>query len=282
MSAGVSLGKFLKFTISSLINVGLSGAARMAEADSNGLEVTRLRIPLSNLPRAFNGLTIAQISDPHMGEWMNLERMQAVVRQVNALHPDVIALTGDFISVLRHNTARDLTTALRGLHVREGAFAVLGNHDYDTDAAIVSHAVRAAGNVRLLVNEHAVIERDGERLYIAGVDDMVESQPDLHAALHGVPAGAPVILLAHEPDLVDEVARLRRVGLQLSGHTHGGQVRLPLVGALILPEQGRKYQMGRYDVDGTTLYVNRGVGMVSLYVRFKCPPEITHITLTAA
>src|SRR5690349_4883554 len=143
MSAGASLGKFLKFTVSGLINAGLSGAARVTEGESKWIDVTRLNVALANLPRAFDGLTIAQVSDPHMGEWMTLERMQAVVRQVNALHPDVIMLTGDFISVMRHNTPHDLTTALRGLHVREGAFAVLGNHDYDTDAATVSRAIHS-------------------------------------------------------------------------------------------------------------------------------------------
>src|SRR5689334_13125149 len=109
MSAGVSLGKFIKFTVSGLINAGLSGGARVTESESKRIDVTRLNIALPNLPRAFDGMTIAQISDPHMGEWMTLERMQAVTRQVNALHPDVIALTGDFISVMRHNTPHELT-----------------------------------------------------------------------------------------------------------------------------------------------------------------------------
>jgi len=282
MSAGTSLGKFIKFTVSGLINAGLSGAARVTEGEAKRIDVTRLNIALPHLPRAFDGMTIAQVSDPHMGEWMTLERMQAVVRQVNALHPDVIVLTGDFISVMRHNTPRELTTALRGLHARDGAYAILGNHDYDTDAATVSRAIHIAGNVRLLVNEHAVLKRGGERLYIAGVDDAVESQPDLDAALCGVPDGAPVILLAHEPDIANDIARSGRVGLQLSGHTHGGQIRLPLVGAVILPIMGRKYPMGLYQVDGMMLYVNRGVGMVSIHARFKCPPEITLITLKAS
>ncbi len=207
MSAGVPPGKFLKITLLGLINVGLSEVAYVTKSETTQIAVTCLCIELPNLPRAFDGLTIVQISDPHMGEWMTLERMQAVVRQVNTLHPDIVTLTGDFISVMRRNTPHELTAALRGLHVREGAFAILGNHDYVTDVVTVSAAIHKAGNIRLLVNEHVVLERNGERLYIAGVDDVVESQSDLEAALCEVPDSAPVILLAHEPDIAGNVAR---------------------------------------------------------------------------
>jgi predicted MPP superfamily phosphohydrolase len=271
MSVGVSLKRFMSLAIGSV-----------DYAKWNSLEITRLRVALPNLPRAFDGLTLVQVSDLHMGEWMTLSRMQYVAEQVNALRPDVIALTGDFVGALRADTPSELSRSLRALRAREGIFGVLGNHDHYTHAPTVRRAIRNAGNVQLLSNENAIIERGEQRLYIAGLDDIERNQHDLPQALNGIPHSAAVILLAHEPDYADEVAKTGRVGLQLSGHTHGGQVRVPGIGAPVLPVLGRKYPMGLYVVDDLLLYVNRGVGMVSLYLRVNCRPEITHITLTSA
>jgi uncharacterized protein len=128
-------------------------------------------------------------------------------------------------------------------------------------------------------NTNMTIQRCESNLSIAGVDDIWERQHNLSKALDGIPTHSPVILLAHEPDYADEVTKTKSVALQLSGHSHGGQVRLPIKGALILPYLGQKYDMGLYDVDGMALYVNRGLGMIAPYVRFGCRPEITQITL---
>src|SRR5262249_39091807 len=144
----------------------------------------------------------------------------------------------------------------------------------------VARAIHAAGNCHLLLNTNAVICRDGSALYFAGIDDTWEGRNDLDTALQGIPAGSAVVLLAHEPDGAEQAAATRPVGVQLSGHTHGGQIRVPFKGALVLPDLSGHYDQGLFDVDGMRLYVNRGLGMTAPYVRFNCRPEITQITLS--
>ncbi len=278
----VALGGTLGFGV-----VGIGGSAYITRIEPYALDVARLTLPLPGLDPAFDGLTIAQISDIHLGAWMTLEQMQSLVERINALEADVVAATGDFVSRLWSQTPGEITASLRGLTAREGLYAVLGNHDHWTDADTVGAAVAASG-FALLNNTHSVLRRGGAALYILGVDDVWENKHNLGHALTGVPEGAATILLAHEPDFADHVARTRRIGLQLSGHSHGGQVRLPGKGALVLPHLARKYDMGLYTVPppegpaGDTplrLYVNRGLGMTAPYVRFNCPPEVTLITL---
>jgi len=273
--------KFLKAFVqtTTVLTVGTVGnSLYVTQIEPNTLDITRLDLPLRHLPTVFDGFTLAQISDLHFGEWMTLGRMQTIVDKVNDLGADAVVITGDFASMLPPGTLDDVTTALRGLSAPQGIYGILGNHDHWTDAALVSGAIRAAG-VQLLINEHIAFERDGEQLFLAGVDDIWEEKNDLNAALEEIPADSCVVLLAHEPDFADEAAATGRVALQLSGHSHGGQVRLPFRGALILPYLGRKYDMGQYEVDDMTLYVYRGVGMIAPYVRMGCEPEITLITL---
>jgi predicted MPP superfamily phosphohydrolase len=284
MADVMSRRKFLRLTAAGIGGVGLSaitGSAYITKIEPDLIDITHVQIPLANLPKAFDGWTIAQISDLHLGDWTTRQRMINVVQQVNALAPDVIAITGDFVSVVTYDVVDDIRIALGGLKAREGVLAVLGNHDHWTHAPSVRAAIASTHVVRLLTNEHLTFKRNGETLYFAGVDDIWENQHNLDAALNGIPAKSPVVLLAHEPDYADEVAKTGRVGLQLSGHSHGGQVRLPGIGALVLPYLGEKYNMGRYDVNGLQLYVNRGIGMVRPLVRFNCRPEITLLTLVA-
>ncbi len=285
MSNGLSRRKFLKLAAGSALSVGLSAAAGSAYAmqiEPNNVALTRLMFPLPHLSSAFDGLTVAHISDFHLGGWMSREHMATIAQQVNALNPDVIAITGDFVErPIDAGLADTLIQSLRQFQAREAIIGILGNHDHWSYAPRVQRTVIAAKNVQLLMNEYTTIQRGADRLYFAGVDDIWEKKNDLTGALRQVPDQAPVILLAHEPDYADEVARMGRIGLQLSGHTHGGQVRLPGVGALILPHLGTRYQTGLYNVNGMALYVNRGLGMIRPYVRVNCSPEITLITLKA-
>jgi predicted MPP superfamily phosphohydrolase len=142
----------------------------------------------------------------------------------------------------------------------------------------------AAIRIPMLINRFTAIERGGDRIWLSGVDNITWGTPDLFAAVPPHP-GAPVVLLAHEPDYADKVRRHPRaplVDLILSGHSHGGQVRLPLIGPLILPPLGKRYVSGHYQLSNIQLYVNRGIGTVSLPFRFDCPPEITELTLQRA
>jgi predicted MPP superfamily phosphohydrolase len=254
-------------------------AAYAAQVETSSVEITHQTIWLPRLPVEFDGYTIVQISDWHLGEGMTVERMLNVAKQIDMLMPDVLVLTGDMVGVIRPETLREMRRSLAALSARDGVFAILGNHDHYEDADRVVSSINMVGNCRLLRNENAAIRRGKSTLYLAGLDDLSENYDDLDTALDGIPDGAAVILLAHEPDFAAEAANTGRVGLQLSGHTHGGQVRAPIFGALILPEWGQIYDQGLYDVNGMALYVNRGLGAGKINVRFNCRPEITQFTL---
>ena len=162
-------------------------------------------------------------------------------------------------------------------------FAILGNHDVAVDSKLVIDSLAARG-IPTLVNSHQAIERGNDRLWLCGVDDPGTSDPNLTLAIPPDPK-APVILMAHEPDFADRVRRHPRfplIDLMLSGHSHGGQVRLPLLGPLVLPPMGKKYVEGLFRFNHMQLYVNRGIGTVGLPFRFDCPSEITEITLQRA
>jgi hypothetical protein len=173
---------------------------------------------------------------------------------------------------------------LTGLSAPLDVYAVLGNHDYwhPSGAARVAQALRdafAGRRFEMLLNDNRVINAGGALLHIVGVDDVWEQQHDLRRAIASLPPDQPAILLAHEPDLADEAATTHPFVLQLSGHSHGGQVRLPFIGAPLLPPYGQKYPIGLQRAGDMLVYTSRGVGMIAPAVRFNCQPEVTLITL---
>jgi hypothetical protein len=218
-----------------------------------------------------------------MDRWMTVERLAGIVGTVNAERPDLVALTGDYVThgYRRDRLYRDLASGLGQLRARDGVVGVLGNHDHWFDAAFARRGLRGAGVIELGNRAHA-LRRGGAVLYLGGVDDYWTAHARLDDVLDQVPAGSAAILLAHEPDFADLSAPSGRFALQLSGHSHGGQVRLPLLGPPILPPYGRKYPMGLYRVGRMWLYTNRGVGMLRPRVRLNCRPEITVYTLETA
>ena len=279
------------FSISRRKFIGLAAAAGVAglAADSfliepNRPEVVRQQISLRRWPSALDGFTIALLSDFHYDRYFSIHPLNSAIDIVNSLQPQLIALTGDFVSVPDLGDpvkgaadAEPCSQLLKKMRAPFGLWAVMGNHDSFTDPDRVTSVLRADG-IRVLANQSAPIESGGARFWLGGVDDILGRTADLDVTLHDVPAGEPTILLAHEPDYADYVARYP-VDLQLSGHSHGGQVRLPVLRPLYLPELGKKYVWGRYQVDELTLYTNRGLGTVGVPVRLNCPPEITLITL---
>ncbi|PYX05012.1 MAG: hypothetical protein DMG88_22785 [Acidobacteria bacterium] len=154
---------------------------------------------------------------------------------------------------------------------------ILGNHDAGSDPNRITEALQAKG-ITVLRNRSIPFEEAGQRLWLAGLDDVLEERSDLDLTLRPVPKSEPVILLAHEPDYANFVSHYP-VDLQLSGHSHGGQVRFPLIGAPYLPPLGKKYPRGLHRIRGLTLYTNVGIGTIRLPVRFCCPPEVTLFTL---
>ncbi|MBN1287404.1 MAG: metallophosphoesterase [Anaerolineae bacterium] len=263
-----------------LSSTALGGVFYTTQVEPDWLDVTRVCFTVPGLAPAFDGYTIAQISDVHLGDWMTRARLRHVIDVTLEQAPDLAVVTGDFVSLLDEEVYTTIAEEFTRLRGADGGVAILGNHDHWTDAPTVSAAVRESG-LMLLRNAHHVVERGGDALYIAGVDDIWEEQHDLNAALEGIPAGAPVVLLAHEPDYADAVAADGRVSVQLSGHTHGGQVRLPFVGGFVLPYLGQKYKHGYYCVGDMHLYTNVGVGLVRPAVRFLCRPEVALATLHA-
>jgi uncharacterized protein len=255
------------------------------EISRHELEVIDVTIKLPRLPDAFAGMKVVQISDFHFQEYTEAMFLEAVVRKVNALAPELVLLTGDFVSTkplpqhinvrLAYHCAEILSRIECPLR-----FAVMGNHDALVGAHAVTDALTTHG-IPVLANRSVPLERQGQRIWLAGVEDVLQQRPNLSTAL---PAGVrrngePTIVMAHEPDFAD-YAMGRQVDLMLSGHTHGGQILFPFLPPLMLPDMGTKYVHGLFKLgDGMQLYVNRGIGAVNLPFRFRCPPEITAITL---
>jgi predicted MPP superfamily phosphohydrolase len=256
------------------------------------LDITRREIHLTNLPVAFDGFHIAQLSDIHLDQFTEPFFLRDAVDHINRLRPDAVFLTGDFVTheLLPRkwsiHSAWKCARILDGLECRQ-RYAVLGNHDVLIGTQTLTAAL-TAGNITLLRNAFAAIDRGSSRLWLAGVDDPVEGHPDIDQAIPDPMRqrpDEPVLLMCHAPDYVDTVLAHpagQSVALMLSGHTHGGQIRLPLVGAMELPDLGKKYVEGLFQLQNLQLYVNRGIGTVGLPFRLNCPPEITSIILRRA
>jgi predicted MPP superfamily phosphohydrolase len=219
------------------------------------------------------------MTDIHLLPYTRPNLVRRAVAMTNSLRPDLVVLTGDYVWRNR-GAAFELAPILAGLDARYGVYSVMGNHDYWLDIQTVQAAFNEA-RLRVLYNEGIAIGAGKAVLYLAGMDDGWVGRPDLNAALEGAPKGAPVVLLLHEPDLADETCRDPRISLQLSGHTHGGQVLIPGRPPFFRPYLGKKYHHGLYKVRDAWLYTNRGLGVISVPLRINCPPEITRLTLVA-
>jgi uncharacterized protein len=242
------------------------------------LEVVPLDLPLRKLPDAFAGFTIAQISDLHFGPFVQAAHIEPVIDCVMSLNADLIVITGDHVTRVNQGEPDMIAQTLARLRAPHGVYAVLGNHDWWQSGPIVTAALKRAG-VTVLANEQVPLHRDGQTIYLAGVNDVWCGKHDLDKALRGIPFDGTVVALVHEPDYADVVANDPRVILQLSGHSHGGQIRVPFWGGLHFPSWGRKYTLGQYQIRDLTLYTNRGIGVVNRPIRFACRPEITFFAL---
>ena len=281
------------------LTAGLCGAASLAlysgEIERHWVEVSHRDVYLPGLSAAFDGMRIAQISDIHMDEFTEPFFLRHVIDRINQIKPDAVFITGDFVTSttvmeiratkFARGAAWQCANILTGLECK-ALYASLGNHDINIGAKHVSAALVANG-ITVLRNACLPIERGGGRIWLAGLDDPLEGHPNLDLA---IPASIrnrpnePVVLLCHAPDYADHLLTQpagEAVDLMLSGHSHGGQIRLPLLGALILPALARKYVKGWFQLGRLQLHVNRGIGTIGVPFRFDCPPEITSITLRA-
>ena len=262
--------------------MGLGGWTYATRIEPGWVETVRVELTLPRLTPAFDGFRLAQISDIHLSEAMNGEQLAEACRMVLALQPDMVAISGDLIEE-RHNLRRalsDLLDGLRELTEQVQVVFVMGNHDYWTGAVSIREALKELKIVELR-NDVLTLEREGQRLHAAGVDDAWEGKARLRDVLKKLPDDGAAFLLAHEPDYADVSARSGRFDLQISGHSHGGQVVLPWVGPPILPFYGRRYPSGLYHIGTMVQYTNRGLGTTSPHVRLNCRPEVTLFTLRA-
>ena len=252
------------------------------EISRHELIVEQHTIHLARLPDAFRGMRIVQISDFHYAQFTEAFFLRAMVDRVNALRPDLVVMTGDFV------TFGPLSETAGRRHAPECAailnriecplrYASLGNHDYLVGESYVTGPLQEHG-IPVLINSAVPLERDGQRIWLAGVGSACEGCAYPARAIPPAAASETVILLAHEPDILPHVARYN-VDLMLSGHTHGGQVRIPFIPLFAQPEFGKRYIEGWFRYGPTQLYVNRGIGAIGVPFRFRCPPEITVFTL---
>lgn len=239
-------------------------------------EITQTDIWLERLPAAYDGLRIVHLTDIHHSLFTSIREVERAVHLANLLHPDLVALTGDYVT-LSPSYIWPVAQTLGKLQARFGTFAVLGNHDFQVDPDAVARALESQ-DIRVLRNRHAALRSGDATLWIAGVDDLWWGSDDLPGALRHVPAREAKILLCHNPLGIWSAARLD-VDFVLSGHTHGGQVRLPMMNSFYRSKPGRRFVEGWNKLGSTQIYVNRGIGKVLVPVRVKCPPEIACLRL---
>ena len=258
-----------------LIKSAIGEIARVAVTEPFMLSIERQEIFLRRLPAKLDGLRIVHLSDFHYGPLVNPEHLERAVRATNDLRPDLIALTGDYISQDR-GYAAPCAELVGKLRARHGVYAVLGNHDHWTDATLIADLFRVEG-IRVLINEGSRMDLHGDAFWLAGVDDTMVGLEDISLAMAGARAGEFKLLLAHNPTILRRAARAD-IDLVLSGHTHGGQVTWR-------SEKNSSGRARRRMLRGlgrrghTQIYVTRGLGTVVLPIRYGCPPEISLLEL---
>ncbi|MHC4138668.1 MAG: metallophosphoesterase [Planctomycetota bacterium] len=275
MNEKVSRRKFLKLSL--LSGVGAIIATYPFCIERYIFQVNTYRIPVPNLPSNFNGFTIAQLSDLHYGFLMPLMVVEQIIHKINTLQKDVIVCTGDYIHERNETTQIDTVWPhLMKLNANGGVYSVLGNHDHwgNTDRSLY-WLEKSGQSIR---HKAVPIIKGEERIWIGGAGDYLEDDLAIDTAFQHVPDKECKILLSHNPDSADTNFETR-IDLMISGHTHGGQVKIPFVGPLILPVKNKSYSNGFVRTGRTNLYISKGLGWAIIPIRFNCLPEISVLKL---
>ncbi len=265
-----------------LLGAGLTAAIYAFFIEPNRLVVERTRITLDGWPAGIRGLRVTVFSDLHAGApFIGVEKIRRVVAEANATQPDLIVIPGDFVihGVIGGHfiEPKRFAAELKQLQARYGVFATLGNHDVWYGGAEVAAALEAAG-IRVLDNQSVRIDFGVGAIWLAGIADGWSHMADIGATLRQVTNDAPVIAMTHSPDIFPDIPA--RVALTIAGHTHGGQVALPIVGRPIVPSHfGQRYAIGHIVENGRHLFVTTGIGTSIIPVRFGVPPEIDLLTI---
>lgn len=250
----------------------------MHEFDSCHFEVVPIDIFIPELDPVFDGFSIAHITDIHLGQWISKKRLKGVMELVNKQSPDIVAITGDFVSYAIDHVVEDLTNCLKMLNPKNESIAVLGNHDHWLGADKIRNVLKNSGILDLSNNVYSLNHKD-TMLHFAGVDSVTLNKHRLDLVMDKLPDTGPAILLAHEPDFADISSTTGRFSLQISGHSHGGQFVIPGIRTFIRGSNFLKYPVGKYQVGEMVQYTNRGLGTNVFWLRINCPPEITIFNL---
>jgi predicted MPP superfamily phosphohydrolase len=276
----LSRRRFLKtaLTFAAAMPFALSAYGAIAARSRN--VVARVTVPIPNLPEQLDGFTIVQMSDIHAGVFMTESEMNEYVRIANSLEPDIVALTGDFVSSSRQQVA-PFMRSMSNLRARLGVFGCLGNHDMFTRSELALEDAFASAGFTLLRDENRVIDIGGAPLNLIGLD-FIFGHSRIAEVLNRLSLDGTTVLLLHAPQGFPQAARMG-IDLTLSGHTHGGQIALTIGGLILTPALlATTYLAGLFRIGASHLYVNRGLGTTGPPIRINAPPEITHITLTRA
>jgi len=249
----------------------------MHEFDSCHFEVVPIDIIIPGLDPVFDKFSIAHITDIHLGQWISTERLKGVMGLVNEQNPDIVAITGDFVSYAIDHLVEDLTDCLKMLEPNDISLAVLGNHDHWLGADKIREVLKNS-SILDISNDVYTLKHNDAMMHFAGVDSITLDKHRLDLVMDKLPESGPAILLAHEPDFADISSTTGRFSLQISGHSHGGQFIIPGIGTFIRGSNFLKYPAGKYQVGEMVQYTNRGLGNV-FWLRINCPPEITIFNL---
>ena len=274
LTARQKIQKGMTITREKIINI---------EFDESVYDLVEVNVEIKDLNPVFHDYKIVNLSDLHLGQWLTVEYLEGVIDIVNRQEPDMVALTGDYVSYILDDVAEDLERCLSMIEVKDGSLAVLGNHDHWNGAEEIRKILKNAGIIDVSNDVHT-ISRDAENgtaeLHIAGVDSMKVNKEDIDAVMMKIPEDGPAIMLAHEPDFADITATTGRFALQISGHSHGGQFIIPGLNTTILrSECSRKYPVGEYQVGDMVQYTSKGLGTNVFWLRINCAPEITIFNL---
>ncbi|MBW7651067.1 metallophosphoesterase [Anoxybacillus sp. ST4] len=275
---------FLKTCFSFLVKGALlstTGYMYAKYVEPRRLTVRQYDIVHPLIPKQFDGCRLLQFSDVHAGYHDTVEQFQRIVTKINDLAPHVICFTGDLLDEPnKYEHVDTMTALLQQLDAPLGKFCIYGNHDHGGYGTDIYKEMMEKSGFRLLVNEWVAIKQGSEQIVIAGLDDFMLGKPNFSKTVQRMPKNTYTIVLIHEPDLATQ-ASAYPFHLQLSGHSHGGQIQLPWIGPIVTPPLAKQYIEGFYDVGPLTLYVNRGLGTTRMPFRFLTPPELTLFTLKA-
>ncbi len=268
--------KKMAASVLALFGVGGGTYYYAREIEPGMLKLHKETLTSDKIPKSFDGLKILQFSDTHVGFHYSLEQLDQLSAEINSHDPDIVLFTGDLVDEPdQFEWDQRIKNVLKKIHGPEGKFWIYGNHDHGGYGTEIVREAMDAGGFKLLQNNHAILTKGDDSITLAGVDDVMLGRPDLGKALEGTDPDAFTMVMIHEPDYADK-AKQYPIDVQFSGHSHGGQVQIPLVGHIYTPAYAEKYVEGNYRIgDRLQLYVSRGIGTTRLPYRFLCAPEIT-------